>query len=136
MIAMESPVREWYQSAPAEFAGMKDALDPGVEFRVCAGWPSGGLFHGHKEVFEDFFFNSAQAWERLTPTVTEVIVAGETTVVRGTYDGVASPTGIPFSAAFVHIWRVRDGKLVSLDQIADTAIIADAVSGKIPPDPS
>ena len=107
-----------------------------MERRVLGRRPQGNLDVRAAVSSRHFFFNSAQAWERLTPTVTEVIVAGETTVVRGTYDGVASPTGIPFSAAFVHIWRVRDGKLVSLDQIADTAIIADAVSGKIPPDPS
>lgn len=125
-----SPVQVWYEAAPLDVERMRQILHPDVEFRVCEGWPNGGTFRGPDAVLSDFFPGAAKAWERLRPIVDEVIEAGDTYVVRGRYDGVAAPSGIPFSAEFVHIWRVSGGRLVSLHQIADTAILADAIAGR------
>ncbi len=125
-----SPVQIWYEAAPRDVQRMKEVLHPDVEFNVCPGWPNGGTFHGHDGVLQDFFPGAARAWERIRPEIDEVIGAGDTYVVRGHYAGVASGTQIPFSVEFVHIWRVADGRLISMHQIADTAILADAVAGR------
>jgi ketosteroid isomerase-like protein len=125
-----SPVLAWYEAAPLDIDRMRELLDPDVEFKVCAGWPNGGTFHGHEGVLGDFFPGAACAWERIRPEIDEVIEASDTFIVRGRYEGIAAGTQIPFSVEFVHIWRVADGRLVSLHQIADTAILADAVAGR------
>ncbi len=125
-----SPVQIWYEAAPLDVERMKEVLHPDVEFKVCQGWPNGGTFHGHDGVLGDFFPGAARAWERIRPEIDQVVEAGDTYVVRGRYVGAASPTRIPFSVEFVHIWRVADGRLISLHQIADTAILADAVAGR------
>lgn len=124
----DSPVAAWYEAAPANIERMKEILHPDIEFNVCAGWPNGGTYYGHEGVFVDFFPIAAKAWEKVVPEVDEVIEAGDTYVIRGRYVGVARPTGNPFSLDFVHIWRVKDDKLVSLDQIADTAVLVRAAT--------
>lgn len=125
-----SPVQLWYEAAPSDVDGMKRALHPDVVFMVCDGWPNGGTFHGHEGVLKDFFPAAARAWERIKPEIDEVIDAEGTYVVRGRYVGVARETQVPFSLEFVHIWRVKDGRLISMNQIADTAILADARAGR------
>jgi hypothetical protein len=119
-----SPVEIWYEAAPLDKARMREVLHPDVVFNVCAGWPNGGTFRGPDAALNDFFPIAARSWQRVTPKIEEVIEAGDTYVVRGFYDGVAAETHLPFNVEFVHIWRVKDDRLVSLNQVADTAILA------------
>lgn len=51
----------------------------------------------------------------------EILPARDVVVVPGTYLGCARSTGAPLDAWFVHLWRVRDGRVVALCQITDTA---------------
>ena len=125
-----SPVQTWYEVAPVNTERMREVLHPDVVFDVCPGWPNGGVFHGAEAVLSDFFSGAGKAWERIKPEMHEVIEVGDTYVVRGHYVGIAAGTQIPFDAQFVHIWRVKDGQLISLHQIADTAILADAMAGR------
>jgi len=125
-----SPVQRWYEAAPWDTERMRDLLDPEVRFSVCAGWPDSAVFEGRDQVLEEFFAHAAKSFASVKPEIDEVIEAGDAFVVHGHYDGVAAGTEIPFSLEYVHIWRVRDGRLVSLSQIADTAILADALAGR------
>jgi ketosteroid isomerase-like protein len=110
---------------------MRELLHPDVAFTVCRGWPGGGrTFRGPDEVLDDFFPAAAESWEWVKPHVDEVIEGNSGIVVRGHYAGVARPSSVPFELQYVHIWRVADGRLIALDQVADTAILADAVRGK------
>jgi ketosteroid isomerase-like protein len=124
-----SPVHLWYDAAPMDAVKMKELLHPDVEFNVCAGWPNGGTFHGSRAVLEDFFPQSAKAWTTMSLAPEQIIESGDNYVVRGRYVGVARGTEMPFELEFVHIWRVQDNQLISLNQIADTAVLAAAMSG-------
>jgi uncharacterized protein len=125
-----SAVERWYEVAPLDVEGMREILHPQIEFRVCEGWPNGGVFHGPDAVIGDFFPGASGSWEAIRPEFEEVIEADDTFIVRGRYLGTAAPTSLPFSIQFVHIWRLRDGLLVSLDQIADTGMLDAAVAGR------
>lgn len=125
-----SPVQRWYEVAPVDVVGMRSLLHPEVVFTICAGWPNGGTFHGPDAVLNDFFPASARAWESLKPNFDEVLEDDERFAVRGHYDGVAAPSGVAFALDFVHIWKLRDGMLASLHQIADTAVLSAARDGK------
>lgn len=117
----------WYDAVPLDSGRMEEVLHPEVEFNVCAGWPNGGSFQGHDGVLRDFFPQASKAWERLKPEVEEVIEVGDKSIVRGHYVGVAAG-GEPFSLEFVHIWGIRDGKIASLHQVADSALLMDALA--------
>jgi len=120
-----SALATWYEAVPLDEGLMREVLDPEVEFNVCAGWPNGGSFQGHDGVLSEFFPEASKAWERLKPEVEEVIEAGDRSIVRGRYVGVAAG-GTPFSLEFVHIWTIRDGKIASLHQVADSVLLSDA----------
>ncbi len=59
----------------------------------------------------------------------EVLDAGDTVVSRGRYDAAYKKTGAKINAQFVHIWKLRDGKVVSFQQYADTLQVAKAIGG-------
>lgn len=124
---VESKVlHDWYEAVPDDRERMEAALDPEVEFNICAGWPGGGSFPGRRAVLDEYFAEAGKAWTALEPEIDEVIEAGDVYVVRGRYVGVAAETGASFTADFMHIVRLRDGRIVSLDQVADSAVLARA----------
>jgi ketosteroid isomerase-like protein len=47
--------------------------------------------------------------------------------VLGNYSATAVATGVKFSAPFVHTWTLADGKIVRLQQVADTLIVQRAL---------
>ena len=51
---------------------------------------------------------------------TEIFDAGEVIVALGRSKGVIVATGKPFDAQYVHIWRVKHGKIVGFRQVIDT----------------
>lgn len=125
-----SPVEAWYEAAPFDTDRMRGLLHPEVRFSVCAGWPDSAVFEGADQVIEEFFVHAKKSFVSVKPEVDEVIEAGDRYVIHGHYDGVTAGTEVPVTIEYVHIWHLRDGKLASLSQIADTAILADALAGR------
>ncbi len=48
-------------------------------------------------------------------------------VALGEYSGAYRATGKSFKAPFVHVWRFRNGKVVSFDRHTDTAVVQRAL---------
>ena len=46
----------------------------------------------------------------------------------GQYAGTYRKTGKRFSAPFVHVWDLRNGKAVTLHQHTDTAVVRQAMA--------
>ena len=63
----------------------------------------------------------------MSPHVEELLEAGYYLIGRGTYVGVAKPTGKPVEAAFAHFWRFDGGRIVSVHQVTDSALWARAL---------
>jgi uncharacterized protein len=53
-------------------------------------------------------------------------VEGLNVVAFGTYSGTYKKTGKSMVAPFVHKWAVTDGKVISMRQYTDTALIEAA----------
>ena len=48
------------------------------------------------------------------------IEGGDSVVVEGRYQGTVESTGASLDAQFVHVWQLRDGKVVRFQQYTDT----------------
>jgi ketosteroid isomerase-like protein len=64
---------------------------------------------------------------RVTPTA--IFDAGETIVVLGRAKGMFNATGRNFDAQYVHVWHVRNEKVVGFKQIIDSLTIWRAQQG-------
>ena len=67
-------------------------------------------------------------WERFSVLPEEILVAGDTVIVRGRYRGKFKNTGFGLDAECVHVLRFREGKLVLGQTYTDTAQFRDAVN--------
>ena len=105
---------------------IRQILAPDVRWEVVPGFPNGDVYHGLNGVC-DFFtrlFGDFEDW-RTEPA--EIVETGDRVFAVGTYSARAKATGKSFKAQFAHVWTLRDGVIVRLQQCADTVQIARAL---------
>jgi ketosteroid isomerase-like protein len=69
----------------------------------------------------------ATDWDHFLVQPQEILGDGDTVIVRGRYQGTFRATGYRLDAEFVHVFRLRDGKIVRQQTYTDTAQFRDAV---------
>jgi ketosteroid isomerase-like protein len=109
--------------AQGDVATVLGAMDEKIEWNEAEGNPYnlGHPFIGPSQVVEGVFarvMNDIEGFE-IHP---ERFIGQESTVVMlGRYRGVkAHATGKPLDAQAVHVWDIRDGKVVGFQQYVDT----------------
>ena len=119
-------VRRSYEAfAKGDVPGVLDTLDPEVEWRDSDTLPTGGTMRGHDEFvkhLESYF----EVWEWFRTEPERMLDAGECVVVTGRMSGRAKAGG-EFDAPFAHLWWMRDGKAVRVEEYKDTAKMLEAL---------
>ncbi|HEV7509970.1 MAG TPA: nuclear transport factor 2 family protein [Thermoanaerobaculia bacterium] len=101
-------------------------LTPEVEVTQSTELPWGGAYKG-PEQFGHFFRNLTQnvnsklVFERFLDSGDHVVVIGRT-------QGTVVATGHPFDVPIVHLWRVREGKVVSFNPYIDNPMMQASLS--------
>lgn len=49
-------------------------------------------------------------------------------IAEGVYSGMYKETGKAFQADFVHVWELRDGKIVRFKQYVDSHVVQNAMT--------
>jgi ketosteroid isomerase-like protein len=105
-------------------------VDPDVVSHVTDSLPGGvgGEHRGATALLRDVW-GAVAALYQLRPEPDEFLpLAGGGWLVLGRYRGAARATGRPVDAAFAHVWRVRDGRVVRVDQVTDSRRWLDALN--------
>jgi len=102
---------------------VKAVLAPDVRWEVVEGFPCSGVYQGLNGVF-DFFSRLFGDFEDWHTEPAEIFEAGDRVIGLGFYSARAKATGRSFKASFAHVWTMRDGVIVRLQQCADTVQIA------------
>ena len=108
--------------ARGDVAGMVDFLDPQVEWRAPESVPWGGTFRGHEGVRE-FLGKILEQPAEFRREVLEYIDFGERVVVLLRQMGRPKGGDTEYDVPEVHVWTVRDGKLVDFEGSFDTATV-------------
>jgi hypothetical protein len=113
-------LRSFYDSvARGDIDAILDLLDPQVVWRTPESLPWGGTFHGH-EGFRQFLAKLISEPVEARREVQRYIDAGDRIAVQlrtfGRPKGDTTETDVPE----VHVWTVRNGKIVDLEAIFDT----------------
>lgn len=97
------------------------ALDPEVEWDASKAYAHLGVFHGHAGV-EEYLQRLDEVWGDFRIEAEEFVdsVAGHA-MVTGRQRGVERGSGDIVEAPFVHVLRVRGGKVVRLQIFTDRA---------------
>ncbi|WP_136162115.1 nuclear transport factor 2 family protein [Sphingomonas flavalba] len=90
--------------------------------------PFGGTRHGPKGVAE-FFATVDETLENPVAVQRAFIVSGDMVAVPGTEESTVRKTGIRYKADLVHVFKVRDGKIVSFEEFIDSGKVLLAFQG-------
>jgi ketosteroid isomerase-like protein len=101
-------------------------LAPDVRWEVVEGFPYSGVYQGLSGV-SDFFTRLFGDFEDWHTEPAEIFEAGDHVIGLGFYSGRAKATGRSFKARFAHVWTMRDGVIVRLQQCADTVQLEKAL---------
>jgi uncharacterized protein len=105
-----------------------DVMDLEIEWREAEGnpyQPDGQPWHGPDAVVKNLFMRLASEWDGFTVHPWSFHDAGSAVVVECRYTGTFKATGRKLDAQVCHVWKLRDGKVVSFQQYADTAQLQD-----------
>lgn len=107
------------------------AMDARIEWNEAENFPYADRnpYIGPAAVVEGVFARLVGEWEYFKVAPEEILDAGDTVVSRGRYDAAYKKTGAKIHAQFVHVWKLRDGKVVSFQQYVDTLQVAKAIGG-------
>lgn len=117
-----------------DMEGILSLLDPEVVFTLYGPEhliPWAGTYKGHAGVGQ-FFSDIMQTIELSEVTHDQFVVDGEYVNVIGRDIGIAKSTGGEFNSIHLHSWHVKNGKIVSLNEIVDSA---ELISALAPADP-
>lgn len=87
--------------------------------------PFGGTRNGHSEVGE--FFALLDGCEETTLfDITEFIAQGDRVVALGKYGATVKETGRSYAVDMVHVFTVKDGKILNFAEFFDNALVSRA----------
>ncbi len=78
-------------------------------------------YRGPGEVAEGILGRLGTEWDGSTIHVDRLVTEGDTVVMLGRYTGRYRATGRQLNAQVVHVWTVRDGRIIGFQQYSDTA---------------
>lgn len=122
--------------ARGDAATVLGALDPQVVWMEAENiaYADRNPYVGPQQVGEGVFGRLMSEWEGFQVHTEKLVSEGDAVVALGRYRGTYKATGQRLDAQFVHVWTVRDGRVVAFQQYADTAQFA-RVSGEVLPPP-
>lgn len=126
--------RAYYEAAERrDGAALFEILHHAVELRLTEGLPDGlGGAYEDREAALGVLRRAAEGFDPLACPKRFLLAQDGHVVVLGRYAGVARETGRPFDAAFVHVLRVRDGRIDRFTQVTDSRRWADARAALAP----
>ena len=123
-----SVVRSVYDAfARRDAAAVVALFDEDIEIQQSEEVPWGGTYRGHADAVR--FLTALAAHIDTRIEIDRLMVAGDTVVENGRTCGRALATGREFAIDETHVWRVRDGKVVSMHAFVDNAAMLAALAG-------
>lgn len=103
------------------------ALAPEATWTEAAGFPYAGTYTGADAIVANVFRRLATEWIGYSAKVHTYLADGDRVAAFGVYSGTYRATGKAMTATFAHLYRLKDGKIVSMEQYVDSAMVRDAM---------
>jgi len=134
-VSTEAPVssnvrlmEQLYQAfGRGEIPAVLARFNPHIEWVTAEGSPYPGTFTGPQAVLEGVFIPLGTEWEGFRVDAVEFIDGGDKVVALGRYSGTYRATGRAMTAAFAHVWTLRDGAIIRYRQYVDSRKMAEAL---------
>ena len=122
-------IRATYEG-PSEENGkhLLAALAADATWTEAAGFPYAGTYVGAEAIVANVFRRLATEWMDYRAEVHTYLADGDRVAAFGAYSGTYKATGKAMRATFAHLYRLKDGKIVNMEQCVDSAIGRQAMS--------
>jgi ketosteroid isomerase-like protein len=98
-----------------------------ISWTEAKGFPYGGTYIGLDNITKNVFSRLGSEWIDYKFTPEDYVANGDKVVAYGTYTGTYKLTGRPFAARVAHVWKLRDGKIISFEQFVDSQSVNNAI---------
>ena len=121
-------IRATYEGSSEENAAhLRAALAPDAQWTEAAGFPYAGIYVGYDAIFANVFHRLATEWEGYKAEVHTYLEDADRVAAFGVYSGIYRATGKNMRATFAHLYRLKDGKIVTMEQHVDSAMVVAAL---------
>ncbi|WP_417528961.1 nuclear transport factor 2 family protein [Marinomonas shanghaiensis] len=128
---MTSPleiIKATYEGSSEENGkNLLSVLAPDVTWTEAAGFPYAGTYIGAEEIIANVFHRLGTEWTDYQAKVHTYLADGDRVAAFGVYSGTYNSTGKSMTATFAHLYQLRDGKIISMEQYVDSAMVKDAI---------
>jgi ketosteroid isomerase-like protein len=122
-------IRATYEG-PSEENGkhLLAALAADATWTEAAGFPYAGTYVGAEAIVANVFRRLATEWIDYRAEVHTYLADGDWVAAFGAYSGTYKASGKSMRATFAHLYRLKDRKIVNMEQYVDSAIVRQAMS--------
>jgi ketosteroid isomerase-like protein len=109
--------------AKGDVAAVLETFDAGIVWNEAEGYrfATGNPYVGPMTILRDVLVPIATQVDGFVVTPGHIIDGGDAVAVEGRYTGTVNATGTRLDAQFVHVYGMRDGKIIRFQQYTDTA---------------
>jgi ketosteroid isomerase-like protein len=104
-----------------------ELFSPDIEWIQNEGFPGGGRHVGAQTVLDDVFAKFKIEWSAWRADVNNWLDAGDAIIALGNYHGTHKTTGQSMTAAFAHVYYLKDSRITRFEQYTDTRMVAAAM---------
>ena len=121
-------IRATYEGSSEENGrNLMAVLAPDTTWTEAAGFPYAGTYVGPEQIVAGVFQRLRTEWEGYTAKVHTYLAEGDRVAAFGVYSGTYLKTGKAMRATFAHLYRLKDGKIVSMEQFVDSHCVQQAM---------
>ncbi|OYW62039.1 MAG: DUF4440 domain-containing protein [Rhizobiales bacterium 24-66-13] len=103
------------------------ALAPDASWTEAEGFPYAGTYIGPDAIIAGVFRRLGTEWTGYRAEVHTFLEDGDRVAAFGVYSGTYTATGKSMRAAFAHLYEVKNGKIATMTQYVDSAMVVQAL---------
>ncbi|MEB2774081.1 nuclear transport factor 2 family protein [Algoriphagus sp. D3-2-R+10] len=121
-------IKSTYEGKTSEENGKNLAkyVAENISWTEAKGFPYGGTYIGLESISNNVFSRLGSEWIDYKFTPEDYVASEDKVVAYGTYTGAYKKSNKPFTARVAHIWKLKQGKIISFEQFVDSKMVVDA----------
>jgi ketosteroid isomerase-like protein len=97
-----------------------------ISWTEAKGFPYAGTYIGLENVTKNVFSRLGSEWIDYKFTPEDYVASDDKVVAYGTYTGTYKKINKVFTARVAHVWKLKDGKIISFEQFVDSKMVDEA----------
>lgn len=123
-------IKSTYEGKTSEENGKNLAkyVAENISWTEAKGFPYAGTYIGLASVSKNVFSRLGSEWLNYKFTPEDYVANEDKVVAYGTYSGTYKVTGKYFEARVAHLWKLKEGRIVSFEQFVDSQTVNNSMN--------